>query len=41
VKGKVTQVIDEEGNRFPIAKVGNNGAPNIVYFELNAVSEVP
>jgi Inner membrane component of T3SS, cytoplasmic domain len=41
VKGKVTQVIDEEGNRLPLAKVGINGAPNIVYFEWGTIAEAP
>lgn len=37
VKGKVTQVIDEEGNRFPLAKVGNNGAPQVVVIEQGEI----
>ncbi len=41
VKGKVTQVIDEENNRLLLAKVGNNGAPQIVFFELGETIEGP
>lgn len=41
VKGKITQVIDHEGNRLPLAKVGNNGAPQIVYFDWGAMIEEP
>jgi hypothetical protein len=41
VKGKVTQVVDEEGNRYPLALVGASGLPNAITFEWGEVVELP
>ena len=41
VKGKVIQVVDEEGNKLPLAKIGNGGSPNVIYFELGEIEESP
>ena len=33
VKGKLEQIVDNEGKRVPLAKVGNKGLPNLIIFE--------
>jgi hypothetical protein len=40
-KGKALEIIAEDGKRYPYAKLGNNGAPNVVYFELGEIIEGP
>ena len=41
VKGKVTQITDEEGNKLPLTRVGINGAPNFVMFDWGEIVEGP
>ena len=41
VKGKVIQVIDEAGNKYPLPKFGNGGSPNRIAFEMGQIVEAP
>ena len=41
VKGKLTGITDEEGNKLPLDKVGIKGAPNVVIFEWGEIVEGP
>jgi hypothetical protein len=41
LKGKVTEIITEEGSKLPIPKVGIKGMPNAIFFEMGELVEVP